>query len=253
MCTGCALDSLRSKTELHGRMQHVWSWNVIESDTKMKFIWKPYDTVRTSHHSFFAAEVLKLYIYMRPPGEWNTTAIPLTFDPTLHTYLLTYLLTPWCRILLEKLIVPQLVKNIPLSYGTRRFITVFTKARHWTLSWASRIQFAPSIPISLRSILMLSSHLRLGLPNQNPVNTSPLPHACHMSRPPHPPWFNHPNNIRRRIQVMKLIIILLCIAIINPDTWRPAPSLLISYNLRVICHNIVAVLYFSGGGGWAGT
>jgi hypothetical protein len=28
-----------------------------------------------------------------------------------------------------------------------------------------------------------------------------------MSSPPHPPWFNHPNNIRRRIKVMKLIII----------------------------------------------
>jgi len=49
-------------------------------------------------------------------------------------YLLTYLLTPWCRILFEKLIVTQLSKNILLSYGTRRFITVFTKARHWNLS-----------------------------------------------------------------------------------------------------------------------
>jgi hypothetical protein len=28
------------------------------------------------------------------------------------------------------------------------------------------------------------------------VNTSPLPHACHMSRPPHPPQFNHPNKVR---------------------------------------------------------
>jgi hypothetical protein len=27
-----------------------------------------------------------------------------------------------------------------------------------------------------------------------------------MSSPPHPPWFNYPNNIRRRIQVMKFII-----------------------------------------------
>jgi hypothetical protein len=27
-----------------------------------------------------------------------------------------------------------------------------------------------------------------------------------MSSPPHPPWFNHPNNISRRIQVMKVII-----------------------------------------------
>jgi hypothetical protein len=27
--------------------------------------------------------------------------------------------------------------------------------------------------------------LTFGPPNQNPVNTSPLPHACHMSRPLH--------------------------------------------------------------------
>jgi hypothetical protein len=101
-------------------------------------------------------------------------------------------------------------------YGTRSFFIVFTKARHWTLFWASWIQFAPSIPISLSSSLMLSSHLRLGLtsgllpsgfPTKNPINTSPLPQPCHMSRPPHPPWFNHPNKIRWRIQVMKFIII----------------------------------------------
>jgi len=55
-------------------------------------------------------------------------------------------------------------------YETRRFITVFTKPRHWNLSWASRIQFAPSSPIFLRAILMLSSHLRLtsGLPTKAP-------------------------------------------------------------------------------------
>jgi hypothetical protein len=29
--------------------------------------------------------------------------------------------------------------------------------------------------------------LNFGLPNQNPVNASPLSHACHMSRPPQPP------------------------------------------------------------------
>jgi len=38
--------------------------------------------------------------------------------------------------------------------------------------------------------------LPFGPPNQNPVNTSPLSHACQISHPPHPPWFNHPNNIR---------------------------------------------------------
>jgi len=37
-------------------------------------------------------------------------------------------------------------------YGTRRFITVFTKARYWTLSCANRIQFASSISISVELI-----------------------------------------------------------------------------------------------------
>jgi hypothetical protein len=40
-------------------------------------------------------------------------------------------------------------------------------------------------------------------PNQNPVNTSPLSHVCHMSCPPHSPWLNHPNSIRWRIQAVK--------------------------------------------------
>jgi hypothetical protein len=49
-------------------------------------------------------------------------------------YLLTYyLFTLWCTILFEKLITLSLSKDIRLAYGTRRFIIVFTKARHWTL------------------------------------------------------------------------------------------------------------------------
>jgi len=47
-----------------------------------------------------------------------------------------YLLTPWCRVLLEKLTGLQLVKK----YGTRRFITALTSVRHLSLSWASPIQ-----------------------------------------------------------------------------------------------------------------
>jgi len=53
----------------------------------------------------------------------------------LPTYgCLTYLLTPCSRILLEKLAGFQLVKKFPAFYGTRRFITTFTSARHLSLS-----------------------------------------------------------------------------------------------------------------------
>jgi hypothetical protein len=40
---------------------------------------------------------------------------------------------------------------------------MFTRALHWSLSWATSIQSIPLHPISLRTILLLSSHLRLGL------------------------------------------------------------------------------------------
>jgi len=51
-----------------------------------------------------------------------------------NTYLLTYLLTPRSTVLFEKLNGSQLVKKFPAFYGTRRFITTFTDARHLSLS-----------------------------------------------------------------------------------------------------------------------
>jgi hypothetical protein len=80
-------------------------------------------------------------------------------------YLLTSLLTPWSRVLLEKLTGLQLVKKFPAFYGTQRFITALTSARHLSLSWASSIQSTHPHPTSRRSFLILSSHLRLGLPS----------------------------------------------------------------------------------------
>ena len=82
-----------------------------------------------------------------------------------YTYLLTYLLNPWCRVLLEKLPVLQLVKKFPAFHGTRRFITALTSIRHLSLSWASPIQSIYPHPTSWRSVLILSSYLRLGLPS----------------------------------------------------------------------------------------
>ena len=76
-----------------------------------------------------------------------------------------YLLIRWSRVLLEKLTVLQLVKKFPAFHGTRRFITVLTSVRHLSLSWANPIQSTYPHPTSWRSILILSTHLRLGLPS----------------------------------------------------------------------------------------
>ena len=61
---------------------------------------------------------------------------------------LTHSLTPWCRVLLEKLTGLQLVKKFPAFHGTRRFITSLTSVRHLSLSWASPIQSIYPHPIS---------------------------------------------------------------------------------------------------------
>ena len=98
------------------------------------------------------------------------------------------LLTPWCRVLLQKLTGLQLVKKFPAFYGTRRFITAFTSLRHLSLSWTSPIQSIYPHRTSWRSSLILSTHLRLGLPSglfpsgfptNNLYTPSPHPYAPH--------------------------------------------------------------------------
>ena len=107
---------------------------------------------------------------------------------------LTYLLTPWCRGLLEKITGLQLVKEFPAFHATRRFITALTSVRHLSLSWASPIQSIYPHPTYWRSILILSTHLRLGLPSgllpsgfpqQDPIHPPLLTHMRHMPSPSH--------------------------------------------------------------------
>ena len=86
---------------------------------------------------------------------------PSTFCPNIFPNLLT----PWCRVLLEKLTGLQLVKKFPAFHGTRSFIPALTSVRHLSLSWTNPNQSIYPHPTSWRSILILSTHLRLGLPS----------------------------------------------------------------------------------------
>ena len=54
-------------------------------------------------------------------------------------------------------------QDVAAFYVTWKFITVFTTARHLSLSWSISIQSTISYPLHSRSILILSPYLRSGL------------------------------------------------------------------------------------------
>jgi hypothetical protein len=73
-------------------------------------------------------------------------------------------------------------------------------------------QSSPYHPI-LRSILILSIHLRLGLPSGLFPSFTPIsymhsssPHSFYMPCPSHPPLLTHSNYTWRRVQVIQLLI-----------------------------------------------
>jgi len=130
-----------------------WSRDLLEKLTGFQLVKKfpaVYGTRKfiTAFTSALHQSLLSWAIYISPPYDYIT-------------YLFTYLLTPWSRDLLEKLTGLQPVKKLPTFYGTRRFITSFTSARHMSLTWASSIQSIPPHPIFCRSTLyrLLTFHI----------------------------------------------------------------------------------------------
>jgi len=125
---------------------------------------------------------------------YTTLCSSISTTRPAHLIVLTYSLTAWCTVLLEKLTGLQLVKKFPAFHGTRRFITALISFCYLSLSWASPIHSIYPHPTSWRSILILSTHLLLrlpsglllfGLPHENPIHQPLLNHTRHTSSPSH--------------------------------------------------------------------
>jgi len=133
-------------------------------------------------------------------------------DDTHRLYTLnTVKITAHSTVLPEKLTVPQRIKKFSAFCATRKFITAFTTVSFLSQTWGRSIQW---ILISSRSLLILSSHLCLGLSTSSFPQVFPPKLSIHIYSPPHalhaPPisffliWSS--NNIWRAVQVIKLLI-----------------------------------------------
>ena len=129
---------------------------------------------------------------------WNLQGLP---RHVMGLLLLTYLLTPWCRVLLDKLNGLQLVKKVPAFHGTRRFITalpppisILGQPNPVHIPTSHLLKIHPNIihPSTPRSPQW---SLSLRFPHQDPIHPPLLIHMRHMPSPSNSSRFYHPHNI----------------------------------------------------------
>jgi hypothetical protein len=113
---------------------------------------------------------------------------------------ITYLLTPWSTVLLEKVTgsaasqeIPRILWNPKVQYCTHKCPP--------PLPILSQLHPVPTTPSHFLKIHLniifpsTSGSPQWSLSHQKPVHTSTLPHTRYMPRPSHSSRFYHPHNI----------------------------------------------------------
>ena len=132
-----------------------------------------------------------------------------------HVNTHTFLLTPWCRVLLEKLTGLQLVKkflaflwNPKVHYRTHKRpppVPILGQPNPVHIPTSHLLEIHPNIihPSTPRSPQW---SLSLRFPHQQLIRPPLLTHTRHMPSPSHSSRFYHPHNIGWGVQIIKLLV-----------------------------------------------
>ena len=136
---------------------------------------------------------------------WNSSDVVYGSIAVASTsYLLTYLLIPWSRVLLEKLTafaanqeIPRILWNPNVHYRTHNCpppVPILSQLHSVPTTRSHFLNFHPDFILPSTSWSPQWA-LSLKFPYQNLVHTSPFLHTCQMPCPLHSSRFYHPHNI----------------------------------------------------------
>ena len=125
-------------------------------DTRWRNFWQLMRSVHTEYHKKSRWRIILLTILRPIFARWSLTFVHWQVEVRLTVLAL--------GVLLHRVIVffNWIITN-SMAYGTRRVLCRIHKGSP-VIPFLSRINPTPRIPISLRSILILFSYVRLGLP-----------------------------------------------------------------------------------------
>jgi len=117
------------QNQLHLWVSLIVRWNIATYQTA---VWVKDDRCRADHIRITNEGPQLTYCSWRSNGLLQCPYFETHNEIQQHlikSFTLFNWLLPWNRVLLEKLIITHLLKKFPAFYGTRKFITVFTRFR----------------------------------------------------------------------------------------------------------------------------